>query len=175
MRARLRDDLHALRRPGAVAAIGAALGGMLALRAPTAPAWALVATVDALGTADESTVATLTASQTTSVARAAWVLGALVVAVALLLAIDRPPRIAEPVLLVAAVGMLAVTMSVLVARPTPADFLGHREVADLVAGEQSLPAGIDIDLAVQPTAGPMLLGLAAMGVVIGTVLATRRG
>lgn len=175
VRTRIRDDLHALARPGGVAAVAAAGGGLLALRAPGSTAWALVATVNALGTSDEGTVAVLTAAEVTRVAWAAWVLGGVVVLVALMVALDRPPPAAEAVLLAAAVGMVAVAVSVLVARPSPVDFAAHGRARDLVGDTASLPTGIEIALTVEPTAGPVLLGVGALIVVVGTVLATRRG
>ena len=174
MRVRLRDDLHALRRPGALAAVVAALGGLLAVWFPRTTAWRLVATVDAVGTADERTVAHLRAAEVTDVAWAAPVIGVVVVVVALLVAIDRPPVAAERLLLLGAVGMLALTIAVIVARPAPAAFAAHGRAADLVGAQEALPAGIEIELRVGPAPAPVALGVAALGVAVCGLLATRR-
>lgn len=175
MRTTLRDDLHALGRPGAWAAIGAALAGVVALRAPGIGAWALVATVEALGTADESTVAVLSAAEVTPLAWVATVVGVLVVVVSLLLAVDRPPAVAERLLLAAAVAVVAVGVAVLVARPAPADFAAHGRANDLVEGEASLPDGVAIDLRVRPAGGLAVLGAAGLAIAVLGTVASRRG
>ena len=144
------------------------------MRAPASAAWSLVATVDALGTTDESTVATLSAVEVTPLAWAATGVGVLVVVVSMLVAIDKPPPGAERVLLLAALAMAAVTVAVVVARPAPTDFTVEPGTRDLVEGT-SLPTGVSVDLAVEPSSGPVLLGLGALVVAGGTVLAMRRG
>lgn len=173
MRVRLRDDLRTLRRPGGVAALGAALGGLVALWSPTAPAWTLVATVDALGTSDRTAVAVRSGLETTVLAGVAWPAGVVVLVVATLVALDRPPPLADGVLTTCAVVMLAATTAVLVARPTTGDFVAHDRAGALVGAHEALPTGITIELGVRPAAGPVLLGVAALAVVFGTVLATR--
>jgi hypothetical protein len=175
LRTRLRDDLHALGRPAAFAAVAAALGGVVALRFPASSAWELVATVDALGTADESTVAVLSALEATRAAWAGPVCGVVVVVVALLVAIDRPPPAAELVLLVAAAGMVAVAFAVVLARPELADFAALGRAVELVEGPAALPDGVEITLSIAPAPGPVALGVAAAVVAAGTLVATRRG
>lgn len=175
LRTRLRDDLHALGRPAAFAAVAASLGGLVALRFPAATAWELVASVDALGTADESTVAVLSASEATVAAWAATACGVVVVVVALLVAVDRPPPAAELVLLLAAAGMVAVAFVVVLARPALADFAALGRGVDLVEARAELPDGVEITLSVQPALGPVALGVGAAVVTAGTLVATRRG
>lgn len=172
MRVRLRDDLHALGRPGAIPAVVAAVGGVLALRAPTTGAWALVATVDALGTSDQVTVDTLSARAVSPVAVAAWGVGVVVIVVAVLVALDRPPPAAVPLLLGGAAGMVAVMLTVLLARPAPEDFVSALQAGP---GEVVLPMDVSFTVGVEPAAGPMLLAIGALLVIAGTLFTARQG
>lgn len=175
MRTRLGDHLHALRRPAALAALAATAGGAVAAMAPSIALWSLVAQVRALDTTGEQPVAVLRGAGASPVVWVVVAAGVVAVVVSLLVAVDRPPPLAEPVLLtagalvVAAVGLLAVD------RPDSHAFGHNAGARELVAGDVPLPTGVGIDLAVQPAMGLWVLGAAGLLVIAGSLVALRRG
>ena len=172
MRTSLGDHLVTLRRPAALAALGAATGGLVAVLAPRLPLWRLAAEVQALDTVGRQDVTTLPGAATSPWTWAVAAVGAVVIVLAVLVAVDRPPPHAERVLVGAGAVVLAATAALFVARPGPAAFPGQ---SDLATGAVPLPTGVGIDLWVEPGAGLWLLVGAGVLVVLGTLVALRRG
>ena len=175
MRTSLGDHLVALRRPAALAALAAAAGGAVAAMAPSLPLWRLTARVQALDTIARQAVTTLPGGSTSALTWAVAVVGIVVVVLASMVAVDRPPPAAERLLVGAGVLIVASACLLLARRPAPAAFAGDATAADLVTGAAPLPTGVDIDLWVQPGVGLWALLGAGTLVVLGTVVALRRG
>lgn len=175
MRTSLGDHLVALRRPAALAALGAAGGGAVATLAPSLPLWRLTARVQALDTVGSQPVTTLPGSTTSALTWLLAAIGIVVVVVASMVAVDRPPPAAEKLLVGAGVLVITVTCVLLGTRPEAAAFAGDAAAADLVTGAAPLPTGVDIELWVQPAVGLWALLCAGVLVVVGTVVALRRG
>lgn len=175
MRTSLGDHLVALRRPAALAALGAAAGGAVAAMAPTLPLWRLTARVQALDTVGRQDVTALSGDATSGVTWGIAVVGVLVVVLAALVAVDRPPPAAERLLVGAGVLVMVATGVLLADRPPARAFADDLAAADLIGGEVPLPTGVGIDLWVQPDSGMWALFAAGALVVTGTLVALRRG
>lgn len=175
MRTSLGDHLVALRRPAALAALGAAAGGVVAAMAPRLPLWRLTARVQALDTVGRQEVTSLSGGATSWLTWGIAVAGVLVVVLAALVAVDRPPPAAERVL-VATGALVVLAAAVLLADPPSVTaFAGDAAAADLIAGSVPLPTGVGIDLWVQPDSGLWALFATGALVVVGTLVALRRG
>lgn len=175
MHTSLGDHLLALRRPAALAALAAAAGGGVALMAPRMAVWRLVAQVRALDTTGEQTVAVLQGAETSALVWAVAVAGAVVVVVSLLVAVDRPPPLAESALVAAGAVVVGIVGLLVIDRPGTQAFAHHIGAGELVAGDVPLPTGVGIDLAVQPAVGLWVLGAAGLLVIAGSMVALRRG
>lgn len=175
MRTRLGDHLAPLRRPAALAALAAAAGGTVAAMSRGLPLWRLVADVRALETNDAQQMAVLDGAATTPWTAAVVLVGVVVVVVAVLVALDRPPPMAEPLLVASAAVLVAAAGLLLLARPAPAAFDGQAAVAELRDQDTALPAGVEIELRVEPGSGIPALGLAGLLVAGGTLVALRHG
>lgn len=175
MRTGIGDHLLALRRPAALAALAAGAGGLVGVLAPRMAMWRLDAQVRALDTVGEQPVTILTGAQTSPVAWLVAAVGALVIALAVLVAVDRPPAYAEQLLVGAGGLQLGAAGWLLVARPDRSAFTHHAGAAELVRGDVVLPTGVAIDLTVEPALGIWVLAAAGLLVVAGTMVALRRG
>lgn len=175
MRTSLGDHLLALRRPAALAALAAAAGGGVAVMAPRMAVWQLIAQVRALDTTGEQSVAVLQGAETSSLAWVVAAAGAVVVVVSLLVAIDRPPPLAESVLVAAGAVVVGTIGLLVIDRPSTRAFAHDVGAGELVAGDVPLPTGVGIELAVQPTLGLWVLGAAGLLVIAGSMVALRRG
>lgn len=175
MRTSLADHLLALKRPAAVAALGVAAAGSVALRAPALGLWTLRSRVQALDTVGTTTVATMVGADASPVAWVAAVGGGVVLAVAVLVALDRPPPHAEAVLAVTALLLVACTGLLALHRPTVGDFGAVARAAGMDAGDEVLPVGVDIALQVRPGVGLWLLTTAGPLIGVGTALVRRTG
>lgn len=175
MRTSLGDHLVTLRRPAAMAALAAAAGGVVAAIAPRLSLWHLTARVQALDTVGRQDVTALSGDATSGLTWGVAAIGAVVVVLAFLVAIDRPPPLAEPLLVGAGIAIVATAGLLAMDRPPPAAFAGDPAAADLIQGGVPLPTGVGIDLWVQPAAGLWVLAGAGVLVVVGTVVALRRG
>lgn len=175
MRTRLGDHLAPLRRPAALAALAAAAGGIAAAMAPRLPLWRLVADVRALETNGAQDMAVLDGAATTPWTAAIALVGVVAVVIAVLVALDRPPPLAEQLLVAIAALLVAAAGLLLLDRPPPAAFDDVAAVAELRDEGTALPAGVEIELHVEPDSGIALLGLAGLLVAAGTLVALRRG
>lgn len=175
MRTSLGDHLVALRRPAALAAIGAAAGGAVAAMAPSLPLWQLAARVQALDTVGQQEVAALSGEATSGLTWAIAAVGLAVVVLATMVAVDRPPPAAEALLVGAGVLVVAATAVLFADRPATTAFATDVAAADLVTGDVPLPTGVGIDLWVQPASGLWALLAAGALVVVGSLVAMRRG
>lgn len=147
------------------------MGGL----APRMGVWQLTARVRALDTVADQRVAVLSGAEASAVVWVAAGVGLATVVLALLVAVDRPPPLAEQ-LLVGAGGLLLGTAGLLLlGRPATSAFAGHRGAAELVGGGVPLPTGVAIELAVEPALGIWVLAAAGLLVVAGTMVAMRRG
>jgi uncharacterized membrane protein YhhN len=170
----LGDHLVALRRPAALAALAAAAGGAVAALAPQLRLWRLTAQVQALDTVDVQEVTALRGAATSDLTWGLAGIGVVVVGLAVLVAVDRPPPAAERLLVAAGLLVLAGTTALLVDRPATSAFTGGA-ATELVAGDVPLPTGVDIALEVQPTTGFWVLYVAGLLMIAGTLVALRRG
>lgn len=175
MHTSLGDHLVALRRPAALAAIGAAAGGAVAAMAPSLPLWQLAARVQALDTVGQQEVTALSGGATSGLTWAIAAVGLVVVVLATMVAVDRPPPAAEALLVGAGLLVVAATVVLLADRPAATAFATDVAAADLVTGEVPLPTGVGIDLWVQPASGLWALLAAGALVVVGSLVALRRG
>ncbi len=175
MRTSLGDHLVALRRPAALAALGAAAGGAVAAMAPNLPLWRLTARVQALDTVGRQEVTSLTGEATSALTWGIALAGLVVVVLAALVAVDRPPPAAELLLVGAGVLLVLAAGVLLLDPPSPQAFGDDAAAAELVAGDVPLPTGVGIDLWVQPDSGIWALFAAGALVVVGTLVALRRG
>lgn len=175
MRTSLGDHLVTLRRPAALAALAAAAGGVVAVLSPRLGLYELVAEVQALDTIGAQRVTVLAGADATAVTWGVAGVGVVVVALALLVAVDRPPGFAEPTLVACGALLLAAVVWLLVDAPADQAFADRPGVADLVAPGTRLPTGVDLQLAVRPAAGVWLLAGAGVLVIAGTLVALRRG
>jgi len=175
VRTRLGDHLPALRRPAALAALAATAGGVVASMAPSMTLWHLTAQVRALDTTGEQPVTVLQGAETSPVVWAIAAAGVAAVVVSLLVAVDRPPPLAESVLVAAGAAVVAVVGVLVINRPTAHAFGHHAGARELVAGDVPLPTGVGIDLAVEPALGLWVLGAAGLLVIAGSMVALRRG
>lgn len=175
MRTSVGDHLLALRRPAALAAVAAAAGGAVGCIAPRMGVWQLTARVRALDTVGDQRVATLSGAEASPLAWVVAAVGLVAVVLALLVAVDRPPPFAEQLLVGAGGLLLGAAGAVLLDRPAPSAFSGHRGAADLVGDGVPLPTGVAIELAVEPALGIWVLAAAGLLVAAGTMVAMRRG
>lgn len=174
MRTSLGDHLVVLRRPAALAALAAAAGGAIGVYAPRLGLWTLTARVQALDTTGESAVTTMPGAQASPATWLAMSAGVVIIAVALLVALDRPPRRALRLLVASAAVLLLVTMAALLQRPEPAAFAADPRSGGLVAGV-ALPLGVGIELLVHPAIGMWVLAASGLLVAAGAIVADRRG
>ncbi len=175
MRTSLGDHLVALRRPAALAALGAAAGGAVAAMAPTMPLWRLTARVQALDTVGRQDVTSLPGSATSSLTWGIAAVGVAVVVLAAMVAVDRPPPAAERLLVGAGLVVVVATGVLLASPPSSRAFADDVAAAELVGGDVPLPTGVGIDLWVQPDTGLWALFAAGALVVTGSLVALRRG
>lgn len=175
MRTSLGDHLVALRRPAALAALAAAAGGFVAVMAPWLQLWRLTARVQALDTVGRQDVTGLTGAAASWLTWALAAVGIAVIVLSVLVAVDRPPSHAEPVLVTAGLLVLGGTIALRLTPPDPTAFTADVAAADLVSGSVPLPTGVGIDLWVEPAAGLWLLAGAGALIVVGTLVALRRG
>lgn len=174
MRTSVGDHLLALRRPAALAALAAAAGGAVAVMAPSMVLWRLTAQVRALDTVGEQPVSVLQGADSSPAVWGIAAVGVAVVVVALLVAVDRPPPLAESVLV--AGGAVAIGgVGLLVIQRPGTDAFHHGGARELVSGAVPLPTGVGIDLAVEPALGLWVLGAAGLLVIAGSMVALRRG
>ena len=71
--------------------------------------------------------------------------------------------------------VLGGTIALRLTPPDPTAFTADVAAADLVSGSVPLPTGVGIDLWVEPAAGLWLLAGAGALIVVGTLVALRRG
>lgn len=175
VRTSLGDHLLALRRPAALAALAATAGGAVAAMAPSMALWRLTAQVRALDTTGEQPVTVLRGAETSSVVWVIAAAGVAAVVVSLLVAVDRPPPLAESVLVAAGAAVIAAVGLLVIDRPGTHAFGHHAGARELVAGDVPLPTGVGIELAVEPALGLWVLGAAGLLVIAGSMVALRRG
>lgn len=174
MRTGVVDLLPALRRPAAGAALVAFVAGAFAAVVPWLPAWALVANVDALGTAETRTAALLLAHEASPLAWLVLPAGTIAAASALLLAFDVPLPATEQVAWAMALVLAGVTVLLAVQSPGTVAFAGD-PLVDVLGRDTPLPRGVVIELGVRPARGLWILGAAGPLVAVGTRLASRGG
>lgn len=175
MRTSVGDHLLALRRPAAMAALAAAGGGGIAAMAPRMTLWELTARVQALDTVGEQPVTGLPGHAASPVTWVVAAVGLAVVVIAVLVAVDRPPPRAESLLLSAGALVVTAVAALLLLRPDREAFAARPDAADLITGDVALPTGVGIDLAVEPAMGMWVLAAAGLLVIVGSLLALRRG
>lgn len=175
MRTSLGDHLLALRRPAGMAALAAAAGGVVALMAPRMTLWRLTARVQALDTVGDQPVTGLAGADASPLTWAVALIGVAIVVVAVLVAVDRPPPRAEPLLVGAGAIVVTATSILLATPPGPRRFAHAPGVGDLIGDAVPLPTGVGIDLAVEPAMGMWVLAAAGPLVIAGTLVAMRRG
>ncbi len=174
LRTSLGDQLVAMRRPAALAALASAAGGWIGVRAPTLGVWSLQAQVQALDTTGETTVTRMAGADATPLVWVAVAAGVVIIALSLLVALDRPVAHAPMLVIACGAVLLTVTLGVAMQPPSPADF--HGSVAtEMLQDGVALPTGVGIELRVEPGPGLLVLGLSGLLAAAGAVVADRRG